>query len=241
MSIIRAYVRSSRPPKGKTREERDTALGIASQRRDIAERFPTAVFYEDRFKSGRSPRRPGLRTLLDEVGAGDLIVVSRIDRLARDARLMVSIEYQVEVLREARIVSLAGEGFPIDGPPDPTQVFLRRVLAAQAELASAQCAASTRAALAVKKAAGIAATGTVAFGYRLGHERRLVEDDREQEVLSAIREFCRGRLEGASGAEVARHLNARGFLNRSGKPFERWQAQTIIRSMIRRELEEVSS
>lgn len=241
MSTVRAYVRSSRPPKGKTVEERESALGIASQRRDIGAKFPDAIFYEDRFKSGRSPRRPGLRSLLDAVEPGDLVVVTRVDRLARDARLMVAVEYEVEVSKEARIVSLAGEGFPIDGPADPTQVFLRRVLAAQAELASAQCAASTKAALAVKKAAGIAATGTVAFGFRLGPGRRLVEDEREQEVLAAIREFCRGRLESASGAEVARHLNSKGFLNRTGKPFARWNVSAIIRAMIRRELEEVSA
>lgn len=234
------YVRSSRPPA--THRDRpgdpnaDSPLGIESQRREILEAFPEAVIFEDRFKSGRSARRPGLRSMLDRVEPGDLVVVSRLDRLARDSRLAVAIEYEIETTREARLVSLRGEGTSRDGsPPDPTSVFLRRVLAAQAELAAAQASAATRSALAVKRSAGLATNGTAPYGFAIGPGGRLVEEEREQVVIRIIRDRVRGRLFDASPADIAGHLNKCGFVNRSGRPWNRAGVDRVIKAMIARE------
>jgi DNA invertase Pin-like site-specific DNA recombinase len=228
------YVRSSRPPKSvrlRGDDSTDSPLGIESQRREILDVFPDAVIFEDRFKSGRSARRPGLRAMLDRVEPGDVVVVSRLDRLARDSRLQTAIEYEIETTREARLVSLRGEGTSIDGPPDPTAIFLRRVLAAQAELAAAQASAATKSALAVKKAAGVSTNGTAPYGYRVEPDGRIVEDDQEQAVVSAILERTRGRLFAASGSDLADYLNRRGFRNRAGKPWHRSGVARIVRGL----------
>lgn len=233
--MIYGYVRSSQPPKryrtAAPDELPELPLGIESQRRDILARFPDAEIFEDRFRSGRTGRRPGLRAMLDKLAPGDVVVVVRLDRLARDSRLAVAIELEVEVTKESRLVSLAGEGTSVDGPPDPTAVFLRRVIAAQAELQAAQASSSTRAALAVKRAAGISTNGTAPYGYRVEKDGRIVEDDREQEVLAAIVERTRGRLWAASPSDIAEHLNGRGFRNRAGRPFERTGVLRLVRAL----------
>ena len=233
------YVRSSQPPKAyrdrPPEELTDVPLGIESQRRDILARFPDTVFFEDRFRSGRNARRPGLQALLDAVKSGDVVVVSRLDRLARDSALAVHLEFEIERVREARLVSLAGEGTSIDGPPDPTAVFLRRVLAAQAELQAAQASSSTKAALAVKRAAGRSTNGTASYGNKVGTDGLIVPDADEQKVLSAVLTFTRGRLWEASPQEVANYLNRQGFRNRAGRPFGRTGALRIIRRLTQQE------
>jgi DNA invertase Pin-like site-specific DNA recombinase len=233
------YVRSSRPPKGVRKrggDQEDSPLGIESQRREILDAFPDAEIFEDRFKSGRSARRPGLRSMLDRVEAGDLVVVSRLDRLARDSRLAVAIEYELETTREARLVSLRGEGTNRDGsPPDPTSVFLRRVLAAQAELAAAQASAATKSALAVKRGEGFSTNGVAPYGYKVGPDGKIVEDAREQEIIQKIRERTRGRLFEASSADVAEWLTRGGYLNRVGRPWHRSGILRILKTMRTRE------
>ena len=229
------YVRSSQPPKAyrdrPPGDATDMPLGIESQRRDILARFPDAVFFEDRFRSGRNARRPGLQALLDAVKPGDVVVVTRLDRLARDSALAVHIEFEIEKVREARLISLAGEGTSIDGPPDPTAVFLRRVLAAQAELQAAQASSSTKAALAVKRAAGRSTNGTATYGNKVDGDGLIVPDDQEQQVLAAVMKFTRGRLWDASPQETANYLNRQGFRNRAGRPFGRTGALRLIRRL----------
>ena len=240
--MIFGYVRSSQPPKSyRDRDPGDpleSPLGIESQRREILAKFPDAEIVEDRFRSGRSARRPGLRAMLDRLQPGDTVVVVRLDRLARDSRLAVAIEYEIETTREAKLVSIAGEGTSLDGsPPDPTQVFLRRVMAAQAELQAAQASSSTRAALAVKRAGGMSTNGTAPYGWTVDEDGKIVEDAGEQAVLDAIRERTRGRLIKGSPADIAEHLNRLGFRNRAGRPFERTGALRLIRAMRQREQE----
>lgn len=240
------YVRSSRPPA--THRDRpgdptaESPLGVESQRRAILERFPTAEIFEDRFRSGRSATRPGLRSLIDTVSSGDRVVVTRLDRLARDTLLAVHLETEIERVRGARLISLAGEGTNPDGsPPDPTHVFLRRVLAAQAELVAAQTAASTKAALQVRRAAGMSTNGHAPYGWRVAEDGRLVEDDQEQDVLRIVMQRARGDVASLSPADVQDVLNLRGIPNRHGRPWSRAGALRLIRAIRSREAETVST
>jgi DNA invertase Pin-like site-specific DNA recombinase len=84
--------------------------------------------------------------MLDVLEPGDVVAVVRLDRLARDTRLALALELQIEATAGCRIVSLAGEGTSEAGPPDAVAVFNRRVAAAVAELQAHQAAASTAAA-----------------------------------------------------------------------------------------------
>lgn len=229
---VRGYCRSSRPPRNGT--GREGALGIESQRAAILERFPDAVVYEDAARSGRNAKRPGLQRMLSDLVAGDLLVVVRLDRLARCTRLAMALELRVEVECRCRVLSLAGEGTSADGPPDPVAVFQRRVAAAAAELQAAQAGAATAAALAVRRSRGFTSNGRAVFGWRVGADGRVEEAPDEQATMTVVREFTRGRLWHASAREVAARLNELGRLNRE-RPWTAHAAWVLLKRMAARE------
>jgi DNA invertase Pin-like site-specific DNA recombinase len=232
---VRAYCRSSQPPKG-ARRGRTDALGVESQRAALVERFPDAVVYTDAAKSGRHgpARRPALRQLLADLEPGDVVAVVRLDRLARDTRLAMALELQVEVTGGARLFSLAGEGTSLDGPPDPVAVFNRRVAAAVAELQAHQSAQATAAAFAVKRAAGLTTNGHAPFGFAVGDGGRIVPNAAEQRVVDEVLRFTRGRLHMVTGAELAERLNAAGLTNRGGRQWNRVTAKRLATRLAKR-------
>jgi len=232
---VHAYCRSSQPPKNirlDPSKAADAPLGIESQRAALLERFPEARVWVDKAKTGRHGRRPALRAMLDDVQPGDIVAVVRLDRLARDSRLAMALELEIEATRGARLYSLSGEGTTLSGPPDPMMVFQRRIAAAAAELQAHQAAAATCAAFAVKRSRGLATSGQPPFGKRIVGGR-LVTNDVEQLALDAVATFCRGRYHNANGGELARMLNERGFRNRDGRPFQRGTALRLARSLER--------
>ena len=104
--------------------------------------------------SGKTPldERSGLIAALADVvsyRAGALIV-AKLDRLSRDPLVTMTIERMVE-RSGCRVISAAGEGTSND---DPSQVLMRRILAAVAENESSVCAARIKAALKVKRDRG---------------------------------------------------------------------------------------
>ena len=227
------YIRTSRPPRRTSRHAASSSpLGIESQRAAILERYPEALLYVDEFRSGRLADRPALGQLLEQVTRGDIVVVVRLDRLARRMRLAMALEYEIEDIRGARIVSLAGEGTCADGVPDPYAVFVRRVHQAAAELQVAQAARTTSEALAVRKRAGFAATGSPPWGYRV-LEGKLVPEPAEQAVLEQSRAFLARCVSRPVPADLARVLAKAGARNRRGGPITRDTAGRILRQLER--------
>jgi len=233
---VHAYCRSSQPPKNLRRNPERAAhapLGVESQRAALLERWPDATVWTDAARSGRTGRRPALRAMLDALQPGDTVAVVRLDRLARDTRLAMALELEIEATRGARIVSLAGEGTSEDGPPDAVATFTRRMAVAVAELQAHQAAAATAAAFKVKRERGLAVGGTPPFGFRIV-AGRLEPDPDEGRVLAAVQAFTRGRLFNTTGPELARHLNERGYVNRDGRPWNRTTALRLARRMAQR-------
>ena len=225
------YIRTSRAPKRASQHSSSTTpLGIESQRSAILAVYPDAVLHVDEFVSGRRPNRPGLSAMLEQLSRGDLVVVVRLDRLARSMRLAMALEYQIEELAGARVVSLAGEGTTAEGTPDPYAVFVRRVHMAAAELQVAQAARTTSDALAIRKRNGYAATGSPPWGYQLS-EGKLVEHPQEQRALSLARVFLSRCVCEPVPADLARSLNAQGATNRRGSKISRETAATIMRQI----------
>lgn len=109
--MIFGYCRSSRPSKSLRYRpaSTDSPLGVSSQQSAILERFPGAQIFTDAARTGRNANRPALREMLAGLRRGDVVVVVRLDRLARDFRLMMALELQIETTSGARLVSLAGE------------------------------------------------------------------------------------------------------------------------------------
>lgn len=225
------YVRTSKPPRKRSRHASSSSpLGIESQRAAILAAYPDAVLYVDEFRSGRRATRPALREMVDRLSRGDLVVVVRLDRLARSMRLAMALEHEVEDVHGARIVSLAGEGTSADGKPDPYAVFVRRVHQAAAELQVAQAARTTREALAVRKHNGYAATGSPPWGYRL-EAGKLVPDTAEQRALELARVWLARCSAPPAPADLARVLTKAGARNRNGRPIGRDTAGRILRQL----------
>lgn len=227
--MIRGYCRSSVAPKNLRHRPAggDSPLGVGSQEAAILARFPEAKIYVDAARSGRNARRPALRQMLADVLRGDIVAVVRLDRLARDFRLMMALELQIETVCGGRLVSLAGEGTSLTGPPDPVALFQRRIAAAAAELQAHQIAQSTAAAFKQKRADGYAVNGTARYGWHVVEGGKIEPDEQEQRVLNVMREFCRGRLDLAHGSGLARRLNELGLTNRKGRP---WTAGNAVKT-----------
>lgn len=207
--------------------------GPEAQRADIerwAEREGVTVvaWHLDRGVSGAAPidKRPGLMDALVAVehhAAGRLVVAKR-DRLARDMVAGAVIHSNVERLGAA-VVSAAGEG---EGD-DPASLLMRRMVDAFAEYERGIIAQRTRAALAVKRRAGLVYNGTQAIGTRRTADGERVESNpSEAEALAVIQAL---RADGASIRAIARELNARGIPAR-GKS---WHPTTVARVLRRSE------
>jgi DNA invertase Pin-like site-specific DNA recombinase len=110
---------------------------------------PEDLVYVDHGLTGRNRERPGLNQALDACRAGDTLVVTKLDRLARslpDARDIV------EDLTKRNIkLSLGGN---VHDPTDPVGRLLFNVLAMVAEFESDLIRARTREGMQIAKAKG---------------------------------------------------------------------------------------
>lgn len=78
MSRVIGYTRVS------TGEQGRSGLGLAAQRDAILARYPGAEVIEEVASGGRADNRPALQAALAGMRRGDALVVSKVDRLARD-------------------------------------------------------------------------------------------------------------------------------------------------------------
>ena len=130
-------------------------------------------------------KRPRLLDAIAELGQGDVLLVAKRDRIARDPIVCAMIEAVVS-RKGARIVSAAGEGTEGD---NPTDVLMRRIVDAFAEYERLLIAARTRAAMQAKARRG-ERCGTIRFGFDLGADgTKLVANDAEQRAVGIIREM----------------------------------------------------
>lgn len=166
--------------------------------------------------------RPALLAAISELGAGDILLVAKRDRLARgDVLLMAMIEAAV-ARKKARIVSAAGEGTESD---DPSAILMRRMVDAFAEYERMIIRARTKAAMKVKKARG-ELVGKVPWGSRLQADGvHLEPDPREAELVATAKEL---KAAGYTGGEIRRLLNEKGFRNREGRPLHPQSIANIL-------------
>ncbi len=203
-----------------TDHQADSGLGLAAQSTHIetaAARLGLTLHatFTDAGLSGSLgvEHRPGLADALNALQRGDVLVVAKRDRLARDAFVAVLIERAV-AKKGARILSAAGEGTETD---DPASVFTRRILDAVSELERALIAARTRAAMREAKARG-QRVGRIPFGHRLAADGIHLElHHGEQTILQQIQSW---RARGCALQTIASALNARGLRNRQERTWK---------------------
>ena len=208
-----SYLRVSTDGQGRS------GLGLEAQRQAVAAYVSQAggeVVAEFReVESGKRADRPQLAAALASCRTRRaVLVIAKLDRLARNARFLLSV---VEGSGEAGVVFC---DLPTV-PSGPVGKFLVTQMAAVAELEAGLISQRTRAALAVAKARGVRlgnpsptpATAEMASAARQARSRQVAA--RAADVMAIVRQV---QAEGASSLRrVAAELHAHGVLTPAGK------------------------
>jgi DNA invertase Pin-like site-specific DNA recombinase len=157
-----------------------------------------------------------LLAALDALTRGDVLIVAKRDRVARDVLVSAMVE-RLAARKGARVVSAAGEGTDGDSPAD---VLMRQMIDAFAQFERALIATRTKAALTAKRARGERA-GNVPFGYVADAQGKLTPNPAELRVVALVREL---REAGYTLTAIADELNAQGYTTRKGTP---WRHQYV--------------
>jgi site-specific DNA recombinase len=181
-------------------------------------------------------KRPGLLEALGQIEPGDILLVAKRDRLARDPIVSAMVEAAV-LRRKARIVSVAGEG--TDGD-DPSSVLFRRIIDAFAEYERLVIKARTRSALAALRSRG-RRSGTLPYGQGVvddgQHSKssikrgkplpsKLVESERERGLIESIIRMAEDLK--LSPRAIARILDSQGVATRLGRPWHHNSVRAIL-------------
>lgn len=221
MAIL-AYLRVS------TTDQAEAGNGLNAQR-DACQAWAArqgetvAAVFEDPGVSGSKSleHRPALLELLAGLKRGDVVLVAKRDRVARDVVISAMVEAAVE-RKGARLVSAAGEGSEDDSP---SGLLMKRLIDSFAEYERAVIASRTKAALQAKKRRH-ERVGAVQYGYHLAADGIHLEIDEPEQ--SVIREARRLRYSGLSLGKVAAELAKQGLLSRVGRPFVAQQVKNML-------------
>jgi DNA invertase Pin-like site-specific DNA recombinase len=207
-----------------TDEQADSKNGLNAQA-DACNRYAesrgevVAMTFADEGISGAASveKRPALMEALNNLNNGDVLLVAKRDRLARDPMVLAMIEATTK-RAGAVIISAAGEGTEND---DPTSILMRRMVDAFSEYERLIIKARTKSALAAKKARG-ERTGGIPYGYDLAADGvKLVVNADEQKALKIMRDL---RQRGVVFREIGAELERRGIATKKGG---KWAAMTI--------------
>lgn len=192
-----------------------------------ADRFGVQI-YVDGGVSGATPldRRPEGKRLLADVRAGDTIVAAKLDRLFRSAvdALTTAERWQDEGIKLV-LYDISTE--PVYDSPVAKMFF--NILAAVANFERERIGERIEAGKRGKAEKGGHLGGRPPFGYRIEGVRataRLVADPSEQRVVETIAR--RSREAGEDAAAIARHLNSKGIMTRSGQPWQFIQVKRVL-------------
>jgi DNA invertase Pin-like site-specific DNA recombinase len=222
-----SYLRVSTESQGRS------GLGLDAQRQAVAAHIAAAggelVAEFQEVESGKRSDRPQLAAALAACRTRRaVLVIAKLDRLARNARFLLSV---VEGSGEAGVVFCDLPSVPAG----PIGKFMVTQLAAVAELEAGLISQRTRAALAIAKARGVRlgnpsptpATPAMAAVARAARSRQVAA--RTADVLPVVRQI---QADGATSLrEIARGLHAQGVQTPSGK--EQWSAAQVRRLIAR--------
>lgn len=209
-----AYLRVS------TDEQSQSGLGLEAQKAACA-KFEPVEYFIDAGVSGAASidKRPALVAALGALGRGDVLVIAKRDRLARDPIISATIERIIDT-RKATLVAADGAG----NGDQPADVLMRRMLDAFAEHERLVIKARTKAALGALRAQG-RVYGQVPFGYD-AQDGRLVPNEAEQAILTKIRALYD---QGLSMRKIADALQQAEITNRAGGHIDAAQVSRLLK------------
>jgi DNA invertase Pin-like site-specific DNA recombinase len=169
-----------------TANQAESGLGIESQRTEIEafirrQGWVVVAEHSEAGVSGKTPLhgRTGLSNALADVEAldADVLVVSKVDRIARDFLVQLVVEQRLEK-SGARLISVAGEGTESDSPSD---VLIRRLFSSISEMNGKIISERTKQAIAEKLKRG-ERFGASPFGFSV-KDGRLQPDEHYESIL----------------------------------------------------------
>ena len=191
----------------------------------VASRHGVVVQEFTDVESGRKLNRPVLAQALDAARQKKaVVVVAKLDRLARDAELVNRLAKEV-----------AGNGFPgllfADLPDvDATNAAGRMILGVMAQVAQFEAeriGERTREALAAAKARGVKLGGRREEAVKASRERKGEAVERAEKLRGVIAPMV---AEGMSQRAIAEALNAAGHTTERGS---KWSHRTVSRVIVR--------
>ncbi len=196
--------------------------------REHAERqgWTVKAAYRDEAVSGAEEDRPGLWAAMEAARRGDILLVYRMDRLARNVYLG---ELLAKEATKKRIELRATEGSNVVGADEtPEDRLIRQVLQAMAEYERRVIAARTKAAMLRHQKNGRRMGSVPPFGWKADPDdpKRLVPDVDEQ---VSIERMQRLREQGLSLNAICHALEAEGRRPRSAT----WTRQLVSRALKR--------
>jgi DNA invertase Pin-like site-specific DNA recombinase len=213
----------------------DQKLGIQAQdeilKRIARERGCDLVKVYTEHESGGDNERPELAKALNHARRiGAILVVSKLDRLARDATFLLK-------LYDGNVPIIFGD-LPLEGSTPETAKMIVSVMACVAEFERKRIGTRTREALQVLKANGRKLGNPQCCsmegrfqGARTSADRRMKKADAE--MSDARRIAVRMNRQRHSLRAIAKELEVREILTRNGSPT--WNANQVRRLLVRHE------
>jgi site-specific DNA recombinase len=207
-----------------TEDQAESGLGLEAQTfalRQWSDRKGLELvgpFMDDCTGAFPPEKRKGLPEAIAELEAGDVLLVAKRDRLARDVMIAGMVEAAVRKTK-ARVVSAAGEGTDDDSP---ASVLMRGIFDLFAQYERLVIKARTKAALGAKSRKG-ERVGQLPYGAELAPDGvHLVNVPAELAVITRVEAW---RHKGRSLRWIAAQLDRRGVPPKGGGP--RWSHSSV--------------
>lgn len=221
-----------------THEQADAGNGAEAQRRALDAYYDSALakkmarvgFYEDLGVSGgvRFRDRPAGKALWGRLRKGDALVVAKLDRAFRSAVDALVTAAEVEKLGATLVVTESG----IDGTT-PMGKMMLGLFAVFAEFERSLISQRTKAAMAARKALGLAPPGRLPAGSRnVGPEgrRKRVEDPADPDLV-ILKWMLDQRDRGFGYEQIAAHLRKEGVRRRSKRLWDYYSVRHAVLRM----------
>ncbi len=176
--------------------------------------------YEDRELSGADEERPGMWAAIEALPRGGVLLVWKLDRLARNVYLAELVKRAVEV-KKGTIAAVSGD---VEGN-GPEQVMIRQVLNAISEYERKIIALRTKYAMLHKQTLGQRMGRFAPYGWTLNPltPGRLSPVEKEQEAIARIKALA---AEGYNANWIAGEMNRElPEYARAGK----WSRKTVAK------------
>ena len=189
-----------------SKEESKQKNSIDTQKMIVEEKYGVCdEYYTDIAISGAKglDKRLGLARALESLGKGDVLVVAKLDRLARDTYLSAYLQIQVEK-RGAKIISASEETLNGD---DATSKLLKTIIQAFGEFERQQIRSRIKSTMALKISRNERVSRWPKYGTTFTSDgQHVVVNEEEQKVLGLIKTL---KDEGLGITKVKKELEKR--------------------------------